>query len=71
MYILNETTSRTEYKRRWQIINRARGKGLNFDLVDAFYKKMTDKGYNHETTLAAVFYAAKCGVFGFVNTWKR
>ena len=43
MHILNESNSRAEYKRRWQIINRARKKGVNFDLVDAFYKKMTDK----------------------------
>lgn len=71
MYILKEATNRAEYKRRWQIINRARDKGVNFDLVDAFYKKMTEKGYNQETTLAAVFYAAKCGVFGFVNAWER
>lgn len=71
MYILNETTSRAEYKRRWQIINRAKNTGLNFELVDAFYKKMVDKGYNKKTTLDAVFYAAKCGVFGYVKTCER
>lgn len=71
MYILNEATNRAEYKRRWQIINRARNKGVNFALVDAFYKKMIDKGYNRKITLEAVFYAAKCGVFGAVNTWER
>ena len=71
MYLLNETTSRAEYKRRWQIMNRARNKGINFALVDAFYKKMTDKGFDQKTTLEAVFYAAKCGVFGVVNVWER
>lgn len=71
MFIVNAAQTRAEYKRRWQLLARAKQKGLNIDLLDEFYQKMLERGYSQETTRAAMLYAAKNGVFGFLNTWER
>ena len=71
MFILQETASRAEYKRRWQILHNAEKKGLNAGLVSAFYEKMTAQGYEQETIRAALYYAARNGVFGLMTTRAR
>lgn len=70
-YILHDATTRAEYKRRWKAIDRAKQKGLNTDLIDAFYSAMIKQGYQRETTTAALYCAARDGLFGFVNKWER
>ena len=71
MYILSETKSRREYKTKWQALNRAQAAGLNVKLLDQFYAEMMRRGYGREVTLAAVFDAARQGVFGFITPWER
>ena len=71
MYILNETNTLREYKTKWQALNRAKAAGLNVELLDRFYAEMMRRGYGREITLAAVFDAARQGVFGFIKPWER
>lgn len=70
-YILHDSGTRAEYKRRWKAIDRAKQKGLDTDLINAFYGTMINRGYEHETVIAAVYCAARDGLFGFVNRWER
>ena len=70
-FILSESNNRTEYKRRWKAMERAKQKGLNTDLIDAFYAAMIKRGYEREIATAAVYCAARDGLFGFANAWER
>ena len=70
-FILSESNNRTEYKRRWKAMERAKQKGLNTDLIDAFYAAMIKRGYEREIAMAAVYCAARDGLFGFANAWER
>ena len=70
-FILSESNNRTEYKRRWKAIERAKKYGLDTDLIDAFYGAMIKWGYQRETATAAVYCAARDGLFGFANAWER
>lgn len=70
-FILSESNNRTEYKRRWKAMERAKKNGLDTDLIDAFYGAMIKRGYQREIAIAAVYCAARDGLFGFVNFWER
>lgn len=70
-YILSDSGTRAEYKRRWKAMERAKQKGLNTDLIDAFYGALIKKGYTQEITQAALYVAARDGLFGFVNNCER
>ena len=70
-YILSDSGTRAEYKRRWKAMERAKQKGLDTDLIDAFYAAMIKRGYTQEITQAALYVAARDGLFGFVNKWER
>ena len=70
-FILSESNNRTEYKRRWQAITRAKKRGLNTDLIDLVYTKLIQKGYSHKTAIESLILAARDGLFGFVNTYER
>ena len=70
-FILSESNNRTEYKRRWKAMERAKKNGLDTDLIDAFYGAMIKRGYQREIAIAAVYCAARDGLFGFVNIWER
>lgn len=71
MIILKQTASRREYKTKWQALTRARQAGLNIDLIDQFYATMLNKGYDRNTTIQCILYAAKEGAFGMLNRWER
>lgn len=71
MEILKETQTRSEYKRIWIALKRASQHGLNTGLLDAFFSKALEQGYDLQTARAAVYYAAKNGVFGYLNAWER
>ena len=68
-YILHDSGTRAEYKRRWKAIERAKKYGLDTDLIDAFYAAMIKRGYERKTATAALYCAARDGLFGFVNNW--
>lgn len=70
-YILHDSGMRAEYKRRWKAMERAKQKGLDTDSIDAFYGAMIKRGYQRETATAALYCAARDGLFGFVNNWER
>lgn len=70
-FILSESNNRTEYKRRWKAMERAKQKGLDTDLIDAFYAAMIKRGYQRETATAALYCAARDGLFDFANAWER
>lgn len=70
-FILSESNNRTEYKRRWKAMERAKQKGLDTDLIDAFYGAMIKRGYQRDIAISALYCAARDGLFGFVNTWER
>lgn len=70
-FILSESNNRAEYKRRWKAMERAKQKGLDTDSIDAFYTAMIKRGYERETATAALYCAARDGLFGFVNAWER
>ena len=70
-FILKNTNSRKEYKRRWKALERAKRHGVNVELAGRFYALMLRKGYEIDTVSAAMYYAAQNGVFGFVNSWER
>lgn len=70
-YILSDSGTRAEYKRRWKAMERAKQKGLDTDLIDAFYAAMIKRGYTQEITQAALYVAARDGLFGFVSNWER
>lgn len=70
MQILIETTTRREYKTKWQAINRAQAAGLNMKLVDRFYAEMLRRGYERDIALAGLFIAAREGAFGIINKQK-
>ena len=70
-FILSESNNRTEYKRRWKAMERAKKNGLDTDLIDVFYAAMIKRGYKHETVTAALYCAARDGLFGFANAWER
>lgn len=70
-YLLQETTTRADYKKRWQTLNRAKKAGFNVDLLDKFYKKMLQKGYSRQETRDCLFYAVNCGVFGVINNRRQ
>ena len=70
-FILSESNNRIEYKRRWKAMERAKKNGLDTDLIDAFYAAMIKRGYQREIATAAVYCAARDGLFGFVNSWER
>ena len=70
-YILSDSGTRAEYKRRWKAMERAKQKGLDTDLIDAFYAAMIKRGYTQEITQAALYCAARDGLFGFANAWER
>lgn len=69
--ILQTIKTRAEYLRTYKALGRARGKGLNIDLLDRFFGAMVANGYGRETMVAAVMMAARDGVFGYVNAWER
>ena len=71
MYILSESETRAEYKRRWKAVARAKNHGLNTDLIDRFYELLRAKGYSREIALAAMIVAAQDGIFNFVNARTR
>lgn len=70
-YILSESETRAEYKRRWKAMARAKNHGLDTDLIDAFYGALIKRGYEREIATAALYCAARDGLFGFVNRWER
>ena len=70
-YILHDSGTRNEYKRRWKAMERAKQKGLDTDLIDAFYAAMIKRGYEREIATAALYCAARDGLFGFANAWER
>ena len=70
-YILYNSGTRAEYKRRWKAMERAKQKGLDTDLIDAFYGTLIKRGYEREIAIAALYCAARDGLFGFVNRWER
>lgn len=70
-YILSDSGTRAEYKRRWKAMERAKQKGLDTEFIDAFYGAMIKRGYTQEITIAALYVAARDGLFGFVNNWER
>lgn len=70
-FILSESNNRTEYKRRWKAMERAKKNGLDTDFIDAFYGAMIKRGYQREIAISALYCAARDGLFGFVNTWER
>lgn len=70
-YILSESGTRAEYKRRWKAMERAKKHGLDTDLIDAFYAAMIKRGYEHDIAISALYCAARDGLFGFTNNWER
>ena len=66
-FILSESATRREYKRRWKALERAHNHGLNTDLIDRFYVAMVKRGYERETIYSAIYCAARDGVFGLVK----
>lgn len=70
-FILSESNNRTEYKRRWKAMERAKKNGLDTDLIDAFYGALIKRGYEREIAISALYCAARDGLFGFVNSWER
>ena len=70
-YILSDSGTRAEYKRRWKAMERAKKYGLDTDLIDAFYAAMIKRGYEREIATAVLYCAARDGLFGFVNNWER
>lgn len=70
-YILSESGTRAEYKRRWKAIARAKNHGLDTDLIDAFYGALIKRGYERDIAISALYCAARDGLFGFVNRWER
>lgn len=70
-YILSDSGTRAEYKRRWQALARAKTKGLNIDLLCRFYAAMIKKGYERTFVIETVYYAAQNGVFGYIKKWER
>lgn len=71
MEMLKETQTRRQYKSRWQAIARAKEKGINVALLDRLYSEIKKRGYSHEFALDGLLYMARCGAFGFVNSWER
>lgn len=71
MELIKDSATRAEYKRRWKAVARAKQKGLDTDLINAFYGAMIKQGYEREIVIAAVYCAARDGLFGFVNNWER
>lgn len=69
--ILQTIKTRGEYLRTYKALGRARGKGLNVDLLDRFFGAMIAKGYGFATIMDAARLAAREGVFGYVNAWER
>lgn len=70
-FILSESNNRTEYKRRWKAMERAKKNGLDTDLIDAFYRALIKRGYERDIAISALYCAARDGLFGFVNSWER
>ena len=70
-YILHDSGTRAEYKRRWKAMARAKNHGLDTNLIDAFYGALIKRGYQRETATAALYCAARDGLFGFANAWER
>lgn len=64
MTILQHAATRAEYKRRWKAIARARKHGLDIDLIERFYLRMYQKGYNQATIRECLYYCAEQGIFG-------
>lgn len=69
--IMQTIKTRAEYLRAYKALGRARGKGLNIDLLDRFFGAMVAKGYGRAAIVEAATFAAREGVFGFVNAWER
>ena len=70
-FILSESNNRTEYKRRWKAMERAKKNGLDTALIDLLYAILIRKGYSHEIATESLYMAARDGVFGLVNSWER
>ena len=70
-YILHDSGTRAEYKRRWKAMERAKKNGLDTDLIDAFYGALIKRGYERDIAISALYCAARDGLFDFVNTWER
>lgn len=70
-FILSQSNNRTEYKRRWKAMERAKKNGLDTDLIDAFYAALIKRGYERDIAISALCCAARDGLFGFANAWER
>jgi hypothetical protein len=70
-YILSESETRAEYKRRWKAMARAKKHGLDTDLIDALYGVLIKRGYERDIAISALYCAARDGLFGFANAWER
>lgn len=70
-YILSDSGTRAEYKRRWKAMARAKKHGLDTDLIDAFYGALIKRGYERDIAISALYCAARDGLFGFANAWER
>lgn len=66
-FILSESATRREYKRRWKALERARNNGLDTELIEQFYLAMVKKGYTQETMRAVIYCAGRDGVFGLIK----
>lgn len=70
-YILSDSGTRAEYKRRWKAMERAKKHGLDTDLIDALYGALIKRGYERDIAISALYCAARDGLFGFANAWER
>lgn len=69
-FILSESNNRTEYKRRWKAMERAKKNGLDTDLIDAFYRALIKQDYERDIAISVLYCAARDGLFGFINSWE-
>lgn len=63
-YILRETQTRQEYKRRYKALARAEKHGLDIDLIDGLYKAIICHGHTTETARDVLALLAEAGAFG-------
>lgn len=70
-YILSETQTRQEYKRRYKALARAEKHGLDIDLIDGLYKAIICHGHTTETAKDIVYMLARNGAFGVDKNEKQ
>lgn len=68
---MTKAEKRRAYMRELMACKRARARGLDVDLAKRLFAEMLARGYDADVARAAVFMAARDGVFGFLNAWER